>query len=200
MLEGVIIPEGITAPFLFKKKGHIMKTRKKLLKPVLCALFIAMAYLLPFLTGQIPEIGNMLCPMHLPIILCGFICGWEYGLAAGVISPLLRSLTLGMPPLFPKATCMAVELAVYGVVAGILYKLFPKKKIFIYISLIISMLAGRIVWGCAMFVCMGIKGGTFGFSMFMTEAFVNAIPGIILQIALIPVIVMVAEKTKVLEK
>lgn len=171
-----------------------MKTNRKLLKLVLSALFIAAAYLLPFLTGQIPEIGNMLCPMHIPVLLCGFICGWQYGLSVGMISPLLRSLTLGMPPIFPKAICMAFELAVYGAVAGLMYKLFPKKKGFIYLSLVIAMLAGRIVWGCAMFVCMGIKGGTFGFSAFMTEAFVNAVPGIVLQIVLIPLVVMAANK------
>ena len=171
-----------------------MKTNRKLLNLVLSALFIAAAYLLPFLTGQIPEIGNMLCPMHIPVLLCGFICGWQYGLSVGMISPLLRSLTLGMPPIFPKALCMAFELAVYGAVAGLMYKLFPKKKGFIYLSLVIAMLAGRIVWGCAMFVCMGIKGGTFGFSAFMTEAFVNAVPGIVLQIVLIPLVVMAANK------
>lgn len=171
-----------------------MKTNRKLLKLVLSALFIAAAYLLPFLTGQIPEIGNMLCPMHIPVLLCGFICGWQYGLSVGMISPLLRSLTLGMPPIFPKAICMAFELAVYGAVAGLMYKLFPKKKGFIYLSLVIAMLAGRVVWGCAMFVCMGIKGGAFGFSAFMTEAFVNAVPGIVLQIVLIPLVVMAANK------
>ena len=171
-----------------------MKTNRKFLKRVLSALFIAAAYLLPFLTGQIPEIGNMLCPMHIPVLLCGFICGWQYGLSVGMISPLLRSLTLGMPPIFPKAICMAFELAVYGAVAGLMYKLFPKKKGLICLSLVISMLAGRIVWGCAMFVCMGIKGGTFGFSAFMTEAFVNAVPGIVLQIVLIPLVVMAANK------
>ncbi len=177
-----------------------MKTNKKILKLVLSALFIAVAYLLPFLTGQIPEIGNMLCPMHIPVLLCGFICGWQYGLSVGIISPLLRSLTLGMPPIFPKAICMAFELAVYGAIAGLLYKHFPKKKGFIYLSLIIAMLSGRIVWGCVMFVCMGIKGGTFGLSAFMTEAFVNAVPGIVLQIALIPLVVMAANKFLKMDK
>lgn len=177
-----------------------MKRNNNLLKLVLSALFIALAYVLPFLTGQIPEIGNMLCPMHLPVLLCGFICGWQYGLAVGIFSPLLRSLVLGMPPLFPKAICMAAELAVYGLIAGLMYKLFPKKKGFIYLSLVISMLAGRIVWGCAMFVCMGIKGGTFGFSAFLTEAFVNAVPGIILQLILIPLIVMATEKSGIFKK
>ncbi|MBE6629112.1 MAG: ECF transporter S component, partial [Ruminococcaceae bacterium] len=80
-----------------------MRYHNKTLKMVLAALFLAMAYVLPFLTGQIPEIGAMLCPMHIPVLLCGFLCGWPWGLAVGFVAPLLRSLTLGMPPLFPTA-------------------------------------------------------------------------------------------------
>ena len=88
-----------------------MKRRVKISKLVLSGLFLALAFVLPFLTGQVPEIGNMLCPMHIPVLLCGFICGWPYGLLIGFLSPLLRSLILGMPPMFPKAVCMALELA-----------------------------------------------------------------------------------------
>lgn len=169
---------------------------KKIKNIVLSALFIAMAYVLPFLTGQIPDIGNMLCPMHLPVILCGFVCGWQYGLAAGVISPLLRSLTISMPVLFPRAVCMAAELAVYGMIAGLMYKILPKKKIYIYLSLIISMIAGRIVWGFAMFICMEILGKSFGFSYFMAESVFNALPGILIQLAVIPLAVMLINKRK----
>ena len=97
-----------------------MKKRKSLIKMTLAALFLALAYVLPFLTGQIAEIGSMLCPMHLPVLICGFVCGWPWGLAVGFIAPLLRSLTLGMPPLFPTAISMALELAAYGVTAGLI--------------------------------------------------------------------------------
>ena len=83
-----------------------MKKRVSVIELVLGALFLALALVLPFLTGQIPEIGSMLCPMHLPVLICGFVCGWPWGLAVGFIAPLLRSLTLGMPPLFPTAICM----------------------------------------------------------------------------------------------
>lgn len=171
-----------------------MKRRNRILKLVLSGLFLALAFVLPFLTGQVPEVGNMLCPMHIPVLLCGFICGWPYGLLIGFLSPLLRSLILGMPPMFPKAVCMALELATYGLTAGIAYKLLPKKKGFIYLSLIISMLVGRAVWGGAMYLCMFTQGNSFTFAMFLTSAFTNAIPGIILQIVLIPVIVMIYEK------
>ena len=168
-----------------------------LIKMIYAAMFLAMSYVMPFLTGQIPEIGSMLCPMHIPVLLCGFICGWPWGLAVGFTAPLLRSFALGMPPLFPTAICMAFELAAYGASSGLLRKILPKKKISIYISLFVSMLVGRIVWGCAMLVCMGINGGAFTFTAFIAGAFTNAIPGIIAQIVLVPIIVMVLEDAKI---
>lgn len=156
---------------------------------VLSALFLALAFVLPFLTGQIPEIGSMLCPMHIPVLLCGFICGWPWGLAVGFIAPLLRSVILAMPPFFPTAVCMAFELAAYGASSGLMHRLLPHKKPYIYCSLLIAMLVGRIVWGSAMFICLGLSGGSFTFSAFIAGAFTNALPGIILQIILIPVLV-----------
>lgn len=167
---------------------------------IFAALFLALAYVLPFVTGQIPQVGAMLCPMHIPVLLCGFICGWPYGLAVGMVAPIARSLILGMPHLFPTAVCMAFELAVYGLIAGIAYKLLPKKNVYIYVSLIIAMIAGRLVWGGAMLVCTGISGGAFTWSAFLAGAVVNAIPGIIVQIVLIPVIIMLLKKIKLLDK
>ena len=176
-----------------------MKNHNKLMKMILAALFLALAYVMPFLTGQIPEIGSMLCPMHIPVLLCGFICGAPWGLVIGFISPIFRSvLTGGFPPMFPAAVCMAFELAAYGAVAGLLHKMLPRKKQYIYVSLLVSMIVGRIVWGVAMFVCMGIKGGSFTLAAFLAGAFTNAVPGIVVQIVLIPFIVMLLENTKIL--
>ena len=170
-----------------------MKSKNELLKLTLAALFMALAFVLPFLTGQIQKIGSMLCPMHVPIILCGFICGWRWGLTVGLTAPLLRSLTLGMPPLFPIAICMAFELAAYGAVAGLMHKYLPRKKPFVYCSLITAMIVGRLVWGAAMFVCLGIRGGRFTFAAFLSGAVLNAIPGIVVQIVLLPILVMILE-------
>lgn len=172
---------------------------KKIYKIVLSALFLAIAYVLPFLTGQIPEIGSMLCPMHLPVLLCGFICGWPWGLTVGFMAPLFRSMTLGMPPLFPTAVCMAFELAAYGLVSGLMHKFLPRKKPFIYISLIVAMIVGRLVWGIAMLIYMGISDGAFSFATFITGAFTNAIPGIILQIILIPILVMIIDNPNIIK-
>ncbi len=177
-----------------------MKNRKNLLKMILSAFFLALAYVMPFLTGQIPEIGAKLCPMHLPVLLCGFFCGPVWGLAVGFIAPLLRSmLTGGFPPMLPTAVCMAFELGAYGVVAGIMHKLLPNKKSFIYCSLLTAMISGRFVWGVSMFVYMGIKGGSFTFGAFLAGAITNAIPGIIVQIVLVPIIVMVLGNPRIIK-
>lgn len=170
----------------------MQKTNLKTL--VLAALFLAIALVLPFLTGQIPEIGSMLCPMHIPALLCGFFCGWPWGLAVGLIAPVLRSVTFGMPPMFPTAICMALELATYGAVSGLLYSKLPRKKTSIYVSLLSAMVAGRLVWGLARFLCTGLDISAFGLSAFWSGAVATAIPGIIVQILLIPLLVMALER------
>ena len=158
------------------------------------ALYLALAMALPFVTGQIPEIGSMLCPMHIPALLCGFLCGWPWGLAVGFIAPLLRSVLFGMPALFPAAVAMAFELAVYGGMAGFLRQKLPHKKGVTYAVLLFSMLAGRIVWGAVRVILAGLSGSTFTWALFLAGAVTNAIPGIILQLVLIPVLVVAMER------
>ena len=158
------------------------------------ALFLALAMVLPFITGQIPEIGKSLCPMHIPVLLCGFLCGWPWGLAVGFIAPLLRSVIFGMPVMFPGAVAMAFELAVYGGLAGLLYALLPRKKWSVYVALVAAMLAGRVVWGVVRLVLAGLSGTGFTWAMFLAGAVTTAIPGIILQLVLIPVLVLVLER------
>ena len=169
-------------------------------KMVLSALFLALAYALPFLTGQVPQIGAMLCPMHIPVLLCGFFCGAPWGLAVGILAPLTRSLILGMPPLFPTALCMAFELAAYGAVAGFLHRRLPQKTANIYLTLLAAMAAGRVVWGAVMFLCMGLTGGSFTFAAFLAGAVTNAIPGIVLQIVVIPILVMLLDRKGIVER
>lgn len=193
--EGVTFsPAGeVVHLFLYGRK---MKKRNDVVKLTLAAMFLALAFVLPFLTGQIPQIGSMLCPMHIPVLLCGFFCGAPWGLAVGLLAPLLRSFTLGMPPMFPTALCMAFELAAYGFVAGWLYNKLPKKRIYVYLSLLCAMILGRVVWGIVMFVCMGLDASKFGLAAFVAGAFTNAVPGIILQIILIPILVILLRKNE----
>lgn len=160
----------------------------------LSGMFLALALVMPFLTGQIPQIGSMLCPMHLPVLLCGFFCGGTMGFLVGLIAPVLRSFLFGMPPMFPVAICMAFELAAYGLVSGVLYRLLPGKKRAVYGALLIAMILGRIVWGIAMMVCISSSGGQFGMEAFLAGAVTTALPGIVLQLVLIPVVVLAMEK------
>lgn len=171
-----------------------MLSKSRFFRMILGAMFLALALVLPFLTGQIPQIGNALCPMHIPVLLCGFFCGPWYGLIVGMIAPLLRFALFGMPPLMPTGIAMCFELATYGLVSGFLYRILPVKKWYIYVALIDTMVAGRIVWGIARVILYGLGKSQFGWAAFMSGAFLNAIPGIIVQIILIPVLVMTLEK------
>ena len=158
------------------------------------ALYLAIAMVLPFVTGQIPVIGSMLCPMHIPALLCGFMCGWPWGMAVGFIAPLLRSAVFGMPPMFPGAVSMAFELAAYGGIAGLFYRLLPKKTWITYAVLVISMVMGRVIWGAVRVALAGLTGSSFTWALFLAGAVTNAIPGIILHIILIPVLVIAMDR------
>ena len=161
-------------------------------KITLPAMFLALGLLLPLITGQIPQIGNMLLPMHLPVMLCGLLCGWKIGVVIGFVTPLLRYLIFGMPMLYPVAIAMAFELAAYGLVIGVCYIIWKRRgTLGVYLSLIIAMIIGRVVWATLMWLLMGASGGTFTGTMFLAGAVTNAIPGIILQLLIIPALMHV---------
>lgn len=170
-----------------------MKTQKL----VLSSFFLALALVLPFLTGQIPQIGSMLCPMHFPILLCGFICGWPYGLIVGFSAPLIRFMLFGMPPIFPTGIAMAFELATYGVTAGLLFSRSKHTLPMIYASLIMAMTAGRLVWGTVRFTLAWVTGVKFSLSLFLSGALFTALPGILCQLIVIPLIMTTLEHQKV---
>ncbi len=174
----------------------MMRSTKRL---TLGALFLALGLVLPFLTMQIPEIGSMLLPMHIPVLICGFVCGWKYGLFVGMVVPLMRSLIWGMPPIL-SAIPMMFELGVYGAIAGLLYFVLKNRKCAVYVSLLGSMIAGRIVWGIVSFLFQRILGNSFTWEMFAAGAVINAIPGIILQLVFIPPIIIVLQKSRFLDK
>lgn len=170
--------------------------KKHILNLTLAAMFLAIGLLLPFLTGQIKHFGNMLLPMHIPVILCGLICGWQYGLGVGFVLPLFRSFLFGIPILFPTAIAMAFELAAYGAVVGFMYSHSRWKCVIsLYRSMIAAMLSGRIVWGIVQLILLGYGENKFTVEIFITQAFINAVPGIILQLVLIPVIMITLNRT-----
>lgn len=169
--------------------------KQKLLKRnILTAMLLAVGMILPLFTAQIKEVGDTLLPMHLPILLCGLICGPFHGLAAGFSLPFLRSLIFGRPLLYPNAFWMAPELAAYGLVVGLLYRRTKKNIPSLYLCLIIAMLAGRAVWGISKAVLLGFSEEPFTFTAFITGGFFDAIPGILLQLVFIPSLMALFKK------
>lgn len=154
------------------------------------AMFLSVALLLPQIFHQFKDLGRVLLPMHLPVLLAGFICGWPWGLAVGLVAPLLSSALFGMPVIFPAGVSMAFELAVYGAMTGLFYRLLPKKIPFIYITLLISMISGRLVSALVQFVISGFRNTEFSLSAFWSGTVIIALPGIIIQLILIPLLVL----------
>lgn len=156
------------------------------------AMFLVLGIVLPFFTSQIKEIGDTLLPMHIPVMLCGLICGRQYGLTVGFILPLLRGVTFSMPPVYPNAVWMAFELSAYGYVIGLMYQKGNNRKLgYLYLCLITSMISGRVVWAVVKAILLGLGGKTFTFGAFITGGVIDAIPGIILQLILIPSIMTI---------
>ncbi|WP_097004068.1 ECF transporter S component [Lacrimispora amygdalina] len=168
-----------------------MNTRKI----VLSALFLAIGIVLPTVTMHVPGIGRMLLPMHIPVLLCGFICGAPYGAIVGSILPICNSVLFGAPPLMPVALAMSIELLFYGMMSGILYRQLKRYKFGIYYSLILTMTIGRIAWGITSYLLFSILGNSFTWIIFLTQAFASAIPGIIIQLIIVPAIVISLRKT-----
>ena len=177
-----------------------IKSNKKIYNLVLSAMFLGIGIVLPFFTGQIPSVGKMLLPMHIPVLLCGLVCGPEYGLIVGFVLPLVRSLWFGMPVLYPTAVGISFEMATYGFVAGFLYFKSKYKCIWaLYKALIPAMITGRVVWGAVSAILIGISGSSFTFKAFLAGAFLNCIPGIVLQLILVPAVMIMLKRTKLVK-
>ncbi len=170
-------------------------TAKRLVFTGLC---IALGVVLPIAFHSIPNAGSIFLPMHIPVLLCGLACGWQYGLACGVITPLLSSLLTGMPPaaFLPAMVC---ELAVYGLLTGIMSKVIKTKSIYagLYVQLITAMLAGRAVYG--LLNALIFRAGEYTFSVWLSAVFVTSLPGIAIQLVLIPLLVIALRKAKLIE-
>jgi len=162
----------------------------------ICSAIAMILYMLDFpLVFLAPEFYK-LDFSEVPVLLCGFLCGCSWGAVVGFTAPLLRNLLFGMPPM-PGCISMAFELAAYGLVVGLLHKKLGKGIKGVYLSLICAMVAGRLVWGVVQMIVMGLNGGSFPFSAFVAGAVTSAIPGIVLQLVLLPVLVKALDKAKV---
>lgn len=171
------------------------KQTKKLITAALCA---ALCVILPMAFHMIPNAGSIFLPMHIPVLLCGFLCGWPYGLACGLLGPCLSSLLTSMPPaaVLPSMAC---ELMVYGLVTGLLYRRIKtgSRIADIYLPLIAAMLCGRVFYG--ILNALIFKAGAYSLELWLAAAFTTALPGIVIQLILIPVILLALERSKVLQ-
>lgn len=161
---------------------------------VMAGVCLALCLVLPFLTGQIPEIGSKLSPMHIPVLLCGLTCGWPWALAVGFIAPPLRFLLFGMPPIFPTGVGMMFELAAYGAIAGLMVTVLPRKNWALYAALIVAMIGGRLVWGAVRWALTMFGSGAFTFQAFLAGAVIDAWPGIICHILIVPPLAIALRK------
>jgi len=172
-----------------------MSKTKKL---VITAMFIAIGIVLPLAFHAIPNAGRIFLPMHIPILLCGLVIGFPYGLACGIVTPLLSSLITGMPPaaFLPSMVC---ELAAYGTVSSLLMRFTPVNNLFArtYISLLGAMIVGRVLFGILNAFIFSV--GEYSMQMWLTTAFITALPGVAIQIVIIPAIVLALQKTKLVE-
>lgn len=168
-------------------------------KLVMAALCVALGVILPVAFHGIPRAGSIFLPMHIPVLLCGLACGWPYGLGCGILAPLLSSLITGMPPaaMLPAMVC---ELAAYGLISGVLSQVVRtgKRGADLYIQLIGAMLIGRVVYG--VMNALVFSAGDYSMAVFLTAAFVTALPGIVIQLVVLPGLVMILEKAHVLER
>lgn len=164
-----------------------------IVKCAVTAACMALCVVLPLALHVIPNAGTLISPMHLPVLLCGMICGWQYGLVCGLLGPVLSGFITGMPGPAYLPTMM-VELAIYGLVTGLMIRLVRTGKLVadIYISLLTAMLAGRIVTGVVR--ALIFSAGSYSFKAWATGYFVSSFPGIVLQLILIPVLYLSLQK------
>lgn len=166
---------------------------------IISGLMLSLCYILPNFTGNIPVIGSMMLPMHLPVFLCGFLAGPWWAMAVGFIAPVSRSLLMTMPPM-SVAVPMGFEMAVYGLVSGLLFQHLAGLKLKmlsrIYISLLSAMVLGRAVYGTIKVFMTFATPNQYTFSAFIAGTVTSGIPGIILQLLLVPVVVLAVEKAK----
>ncbi len=166
---------------------------------------ISRSVLIPLPSGSV-KLAQIISPMHIPVFLCGFLCGWQWGLAVGAIAPILNSFITGgmFPALYPQAFRMVFELATYGMVSGLLYRLLPKKPWNVYFTLIAAMIAGRLAWGLANLFVLIFSGSVLTFELWLTQMVTETVTktsvGIIIHIILVPVIIFALDRAKLIDQ
>ena len=162
----------------------------------LTALCIALCVVVPMAFHVIPNAGAVMLPMHIPVLLCGLVCGWQYGLLCGLVGPLVSSILTGMPPaaVLPG---MMVECGMYGCVGGLLMERIRTGSLYadLYICLPAAMLAGRVISGVvkALILTPGLS-----FTAWVTASFVTAFPGIMIQLIFLPTLIVALTRARLI--
>lgn len=170
-----------------------MKKISVVKKAIITAVCIALCYVVPLLFHGVQNAGRVFLPMHLPVFLCGLICGWQYGLLCGLAGPALSSLLTSMPPaaILPS---MMLELAVYGCVSGLMMRFIRTKNTYadLYISLIAALLCGRVVAG--LLQALIFSKGAYSMTAWVSGYVVTSWPGTLIQLVLLPSVVFALMK------
>ena len=171
-----------------------MQKMSNVKKSIITAVCIALCYVIPLMFHGIQNAGSIFCPMHIPVFICGLICGWQYGLLCGIAGPALSSALSGMPPVAILPSMMA-ELAVYGTAAGLMMKLVRTKSTYadLYISLIVAIVCGRVLAGLAK--ALIFARGSYSMSAWIAGSVVTSWPGTVIQLVFIPTIVFALMKS-----
>ena len=164
-------------------------------KLVIAGICVALGILFPMLFHAVPLGGPRFLPMHIPVLLAGFFAGWKLGLLTGVVTPLLSAVLTGMPTFAPEPMVfvMMFELGMYALLAGLLLKHTKN----IHLSLVAAMVGGRVVRGLMQWAFWSWVGLPFSWNIYLTLVFVTALPGIALQLAVVPLVVGAVRKTVV---
>lgn len=171
-----------------------MQKMSNVKKSIITAVCIALCYVIPLMFHGIQNAGSIFCPMHIPVFICGLICGWQYGLLCGIAGPALSSALSGMPPVAILPSMM-VELAAYGTAAGLMMKLVRTKSTYadLYISLIVAIVCGRVLAGLAK--ALIFARGSYSMSAWIAGSVVTSWPGTVIQLVFIPTIVFALMKS-----
>lgn len=171
-----------------------MQKMSNVKKSIITAVCIALCYVIPLMFHGIQNAGNIFCPMHIPVFICGLICGWQYGLLCGIAGTALSSALSGMPPVAILPSMM-VELAAYGTAAGLMMKLVRTKSTYadLYISLIVAIVCGRVLAGLAK--ALIFARGSYSMSAWIAGSVVTSWPGTVIQLVFIPTIVFALMKS-----
>jgi len=165
---------------------------KKLVFTAVCS---ALCLVLPLAFHTIPNAGSIFLPMHIPVLLCGLVCGWPFGFVCGLLGPFISSFT-GMPPAAVLPSMM-VECSVYGMVTGLMMQYIHTKKFTadLYISMTTAMFLGRVVAGLAK--AWVFTPGTAPFA-WVTTSLITGIPGICIQLIVMPPVIFALTKARLI--